>query len=202
MATGDYCTLAELKARLWPDDTTPDTVNDNQLTNVITGVSKEINIYCGRRFYSTTADETRYYSAQAEDILFPDDIQSITTLKVDYDGDRTYETTLDTGDYELFPLNASLDSEPYTWIEITPAGSEVFPTHKKGVQIVGKFGYCTTDHHPEDIREACLLSCLRLFKRKDAPFGVLGPTELGQVSVIPGLDPDVKRTLDHYRRLI
>jgi len=50
-----------------------------------------------------------------------------------------------------------------------------------------------------DIKEAATLKAIRLFKRKDAPFGVLGPTEVGQVSVIPGFDPDEKRILDEYK---
>lgn len=205
--TVEYCTLGELKTRLWPDDTNPDTVNDPVLTSVIKAASREIENYCGRRFYTTSADETRTYTTEDEQALWTDDIQSITTLKTDEDGDRTYEVTWATTDYDLLPENAADDGLPYTWIEITPLGNYVFPTHRKGVEIVGKFGYSAATKSsdttiPAGVREACLLQCVRLFRRKDAPFGVLGPTELGQVSVIPGLDPDVRRILDQYRKAV
>lgn len=206
--TVEYCTLGELKVRLWPENTTPDTVNDPVLTSVIKAASREIENYTGRRFYTTAADETRYYTTECTDVCYTDDIQSITTLKTDDDGDRTYETTWTViTHYDLCPLNAALDGLPYTWIEIAPLGSYSFPTQRKAIQIVGKFGYCAATKAgdttiPYPVREACLLSCLRMFKRKDAPFGVLGPTELGQISVIPGLDPDVKRILDQYRKVV
>jgi hypothetical protein len=43
---------------------------------------------------------------------------------------------------------------------------------------------------------------MRLYKRKDAPFGVVGSTsaEMGQLMVIPKLDPDVKFLLDAYKK--
>lgn len=200
MATGDYCTLDELKARLWPTSATPDDVDNTPLANIITAVSREIDNYCGRRFYTTAADETRYYTAADGDYLFPeDDILSVTTLKSDGDGDGTYEETWATTDYQLMPINSVLGGRPYTWIQRKPQGTRAFPGIANGVQIVGKFGYAATT--PAAIKEACLLNCVRLFRRKDAPFGVLGPNEMGQVQVIPGLDPDARRILDSYRRV-
>ncbi len=200
MATGDYCTLDELKARLWPTGSTPDDWDDTPLANIITAVSREIDNYCGRRFYTTASDETRYYSTEDPEYLFPDDdIISVTTFKTDNDGDGTYEETWATTDYRLEPVNAALGSRPYTWVTLKPQGVRSFPGIPNAVQIVGKFGYAAAA--PAPIKEACLLNCIRLFRRKDAPFGVLGPNELGQVQVIPGLDPDARRILDSYRRV-
>lgn len=195
----DYCTLTKLKAYIWPDGTTPDSTNDAQLTTTITAVSRWIDNFCGRRFYTTDADETRYYTAQDGDILFlPDDVLSITTLATDDDGDRTYETTWATTDYDLLPLNAT----PYTWIEITPEGDETFPTHRKGVKIIGKFGFCLTTQLPAAIEQACLLQCTRIWKRRDAPFGVVSNPAGGSMRLISDLDPDVQQSLEPYRRVV
>ena len=202
MATGDYCTLPELKADLWPPGSTPDSTDDVTLENIITSVSRWIDAYTSRRFYTTAADETRYYTAPAGGVLFTDDILSITTLKTDEDGDRTYEITWATTDYDLLPLNASLESQPYSWIEVTPNGAYSFPTSRKGVQIVGKFGYCATASLPQAIQRACLLQCLRIFKRKDAPFGVISNPFGGDMRVLKDLDPDVQALLDPYRRVV
>jgi hypothetical protein len=94
-----------------------------------------------------------------------------------------------------------LDSYPYTWIEVSPNGAYAFPRQRKGVQIVGKFGYCTATNQPEAIQRACLLQCLRLFKRKDAPFGIIN-NPMGATELKDRLDPDVKALLDPYRRYV
>jgi hypothetical protein len=165
------------------------------LDSVITAVSRLIDQYCGRRFYTTSSDETRYYTAvDAGLFLCPDDIVSLTMLATDGDGDRVYEDTWAATDYDLEPFNASLDSQPYVRIRVTPDGLYSFPTIRKSIKLVGKFGYASTT--PAMIKEACLLQCERLFKRKDAPFGVLGAGGMGQAMVLSSkLDPDVELML-------
>lgn len=194
-----YTTLALLRARLGFAST--DTIDDTMLEAIIMAVSRWIDHRTGRRFFSTTNDETRYYTAEFDDVLFcPDDIISITSLYTDGDGDRTYETTWAATDYDTEPVNASLDSQPYTRLRITPAGRYSFPVGVgKGVKITGKFGYGATA--PGLISEACLLQSERVYKRKDAPFGVLGAEGMGQLMVVPKLDPDVDMMLMGFRRL-
>lgn len=195
--TNGYCTLTELKKRTGHD--LGDAGEDAILESVINAVSRLIDRYTGRRFYTTATDETRYYTAKERDYLSPgDDIISITTLYTDNDGDRVYEYTWAATDYDLYPANAALDGKPYTWLELAPNGDYVFPATPRGVKIVGKFGYAATT--PPDVKEACLLQCHRLFKRKDAPFGVLGSDALGQVVVINRLDPDVQELLSGVTR--
>ena len=197
--TNGYCTLAQIKARLDIADFQDDAI----LESVIQGVSRSIDAMTGRRFYSTTADETRYYTAQFGDVLYVDDLLSITTLKTDDDGDKTYENTWTTDDYDLLPDNAALEGRPYTRIDLAAYGDYTFPIGtRKGIQIVGKFGYCATDSHPDVVREACLIQAARIWKRKDAPFGVTGSPEMGQMSPISKIDPDVELLLRGVTRLI
>jgi hypothetical protein len=196
--TNGYLTLAELKHRLGLNIGT--TSDDADLENIITAVSRLIDARCHRRFYTTDSDETRYYTAEESDYLMPgDDIISITTLYTDNDGDRTYEYTWTATDYDLCPVNAALDGEPYTWLETAPNGDYVFPRTRRGVKIVGKFGYAATA--PALVKRACYLQCQRVWKRKDAPFGVMGPNEFGQQTVITRLDPDVDEMLVPVTRL-
>jgi hypothetical protein len=200
MATGDYCSLPELKYRIWPDGTTPDSENDTMLASIITAVSREIDNLCGRRFYTTTADETRYFTTSDKEYLFPNlDIVSITSLKVDYNANRTYSVTLGTDDYDLEPANASLDSKPYSWIRISPLGSEVFPTHSKGVQIIGKFGWSAV---PSAVKEACLLQALRVWTRRNAPFGIISNPVGGDMRLLTQIDPDLQLLLYEYKKWV
>lgn len=193
--TNGYCTVAQLKLQAGIDDVIDDTI----LENAINSVSRWIDNYCWRRFFSTTADETRYYTPQGGGVVIPDDIVSITTLKTDDDSDRVYETTWSaTADYDLEPVNAALDGWPYTKICVNPNSSKYFPKVKRGVEIVGKFGWSTA---PAEILQACLIQSARIFKRKDSPYGIAGTTQLGVLQLIPGLDSDVKAMIDQYRRV-
>ena len=203
MATGDYCTLDELKRDLWPDDEIPDGVNDEVLKDVITGVAREIDIYTGTCFYDPGSDDTRYYTAEDSRKCWIDPATTITSVATDDNLDRTWATswTEDTH-FETWPYNANaLRGLPYARIDRIPLGDYSFPRSAKAVKVVGRFCYnasADAESTIADVKRAAILQCVRLFKRKDAPFGVLGPTEIGQVSVLPGLDPDVKRILDNY----
>lgn len=199
--TNGYTTLALIKARLWPTGVTPDTSEDTMLENIIMAVSRSIDNYTARRFWVNSNDETRYYRAQSRQRVLPDDIVSVTSLATDADGDGTYEDTWTTADYNLLPVNASLDSIPYNLIEVTPDGDYSFPANanRKAVKVVGKFGWSTA---PYPVQEACIIQSIRLFRRKDAPFGVTGGGEMGQAVVIAKLDPDVEMLLRPYVRIV
>ena len=158
-----------------------------------------IDNHTGRRFYAETG--TRYYAPISIDEVYTDDIISVTSLKTDDDNDGTFETTWSASDYHLMPFNAGKNGHPYTRIETSGYGSYSFPVGtKKAVQIVGSFGYATTA--PKPVAEACKIQAIRLFKRKDAPFGVIAGGDMQQSMTIPDLDPDVKMLLSPYVRRV
>lgn len=194
-AAGDTVTITDVT----------DVVDDRRLERAIEGASRGIDNYEGRRFYRNATDETRYYKAAFPDVLFcPDDIGTVTTLATDGDGDRVYEDTWTATDFDLEPCNAALDGEAYTMISRTPDGDYTFPVGvAKGVKVIGKFGYSATA--PDAIREACLLMAERLFKRKDAPFGIMGAGSLGVVRMVHKMiedDLELALLLAPFRRVI
>jgi hypothetical protein len=198
--TNGYGALATFKTRFGVSST--DTSRDTEIEAVIQAVSRMIDGYTGRCFFTSAADETRYFRAEDFENLFPDDITSITSLKTDDDGDGTYETTWATSDYRTLPANRSANITPILWITLKPNGSHTFPRQEAGVEIVGKFGYCTLANVPDVVKEACYLQANRLWKRQDAPFGVVGSAEMGTLNVIAKLDPDVELLLAPYRRVV
>lgn len=138
MAQNLYATRDDLKARVGIGDTGQDTTIDALLYSV----SREVEQWTGRRFYATTA--TRVFKPDDEDEITVDDLLSVTTLKTDHNGDRTYEITWSTTDYDLEPANAAQMSppQPYWRIEAAPLGRYCFPEDMpRGVQVVGKWGY-------------------------------------------------------------
>jgi len=190
--TNGYCTLAEAKTYL----NIADNVDDTPIEDAINGVSRQIDGWCGRRFYVNSADETRYYEPDDNRLWFPDDIVSITTLKSDDDTDGTFETTWTVStDYDLLPYNAALKGWPYTAIQVSNRGTKSFPKVRKGVQIVGKFGFPAV---PSDVKSACLLQLARIYQRRDTPLGAAGNAQVGFLRLQSELDPDVKAKLERY----
>lgn len=134
--TNGYITREMLKAEVAEGSTT---IDNERLDRVCYQASRIIDDWTGRRFYPRV--ETRYFSPRYSDVLWVDDLLSVSTLKTDTDGDRTYETTWLTTDYDLEPYNADDKSQPYTSIRLTPQSLRYFPLVRRGVEIAGTWGY-------------------------------------------------------------
>jgi len=184
-----YATVAQLKARMNITDTTDDVILDM----VLNGVSRQIENHCRRHF--DLKKTTRYFTAMNASACLVDDLSTLTTLATDNNGDRTYSTSWTVTDYDLWPFNAAEWSKPYTILNVAVNGDYVFPTFRKGVKIVGTWGWPAV---PTPVIEACLIQGARVFKRRDSPFGVAGAPEVGEIRIIPRLDPDVRQLLEPY----
>jgi hypothetical protein len=184
-----YATLQELKTWLGITGTT----DDARLELAIEAASRAIDMECSRRFFAETL--TRYFMATAPlRVDLDDDLLTVTSIAIDTTGYRAYKT-LQVSDYELEPEVA-----PFRQAYIAPGSQEAFPVEaRRGVRIVGDWGYNATGSHPQAINRACLLLATRYFKRKDAPFGILGTPELGFMRVT-SRDPEVRALLQPYRR--
>ena len=200
--TNGYATLNEFQE--WIRAEGLDAPDDIVMENLINATSRGIDRACWRRFYATT--ETRYYTAERSDFLQVDDLLDISgvsgTVKTDNDGDRTYENTWATTDYDLMPFNASLDGEPYTALQITPNGDYSFPTISKGVELKAFFGYSSTT--PAGINEACLIICNDYYKKRfgENASGVATITGAGVVITPQDFPKAAKNILDQYRKPI
>ena len=181
-----YATLASLKERLYITGTKYDTV----LEQVIEAASRQIDGWCNRAFPS--GEGTRYLTADnAGMVILPEDLHAVTEIAPDRDDALVYET--------VWPLDAVLlmpFQTPYAVLRPRPGYS--FPLHRHAVRITGSWGFGATI--PAAIREACLLQAARLYKRKDAPFGVTGSAEHGQLQTISRVDPDIKELIEPFIR--
>jgi hypothetical protein len=183
-----YCTLQELKQSLQVTDA----LSDVDLERALDAASRAVEGFTGREFFLRTATTRLYYPEDGHRVLTPD-LVSVTTLKVDEDGDRTYAQTLASTDYELWPL----DGPPYQEIRTWPLSSETFVPGRY-VQVVGSFGCLVAGAAPVAVRQATLLLASRYYKRGEAPFGVLGNTDLGTYQRISKEDPDVATLLQPW----
>ena len=191
-----YCTLAELKEVLRISDT----VDDTMLESRIAEASRVIDNHCDRRFYADATATARIFQANADDLVFVDDISTTTGLvvKTDSSGDGTYATTLTGSQFQSEPLNAAAKGLPITRIGATIPGT--FPTRATpaGIEVTAKWGWPTV---PAPIRSAAVLLAGRLVKRGDSLLGVAGFGDLGAITV-RAIDPDVERMLRPYRNAV
>ncbi len=192
----DYITLEEIKGSL---ELTGLAYKDDDLREAITAASGGIDNYCGRQFSSGGTADIRYYTASNPSYVEIDDASAVTLFETDYDGNGTYETSWTvTTDYVLDPPNNPAIGLPYTKIRVAyPGTSKRLPYYANGVRVTGTFGWSSA---PAEIKRATRIMAIRLMKRTDAPFGVVG---LGFDNVgvrIPTIDPDLKFLLDPYTK--
>lgn len=189
MAETTYATLEDFKARF--DITSAD--DDAIIGQILEAASRQVDGWCGRVFPDAAGDgTTRRLTADSHCLLIlPDDLHSITSVAVDRDGDGVFETPWEVTD---------VDTQPYPgpWQVLRPRNGKSFPTHRYAVQIVGEWGFGV--NVPAPIREATLLQAARLFKRKDAPFGIAGTVDHGQLQTISRVDPDIQELIKPFIR--
>lgn len=199
-----YITRAELKETLEID--TGETYADDDIDMACSGASDIIRGYKNTRYHPTT--ETRVYSTPSRHrsyrVGYPrvchvpiDDLNTMTSLSVDLDGDGVYETAWTDGvEFWLEPANAAADGIPYDRVVLRPQAGQVLPYWPHGIQIVGSFGWAET---PDRVRQAAKILAARLLKRaRETPYGIV--TVIGEAVAAARLgriDPDVAASLDN-----
>lgn len=182
MALGDpYATLTDVKDYI----RIPNAGNDFDalLTHAIESISQEIERHCNRQFNNTTTPSARTYEPTTPYWSYVDDFHTTAGLvvKVDADGDGVFETTVPASDYELEPFNGIVDGqEGWPFQKISLLGG-YFPRYarRKGVlQVTAQWGW---EAVPEPVISAFRILVAETFQLKDAPFGVVGSDQFGNV---------------------
>jgi hypothetical protein len=194
-----YATLPEVKqaARI----TASDTIDDNLLEISIESVSRMIDGYCERRFF-TAGTETRFYAASSSYVVNTDDIASTAvTIETSSGLDGVYDEIWQASDYQLEPLNRTATGLAFPVTRIRAVGDYVFPMDYQGetaVKVTGVFGFATAI--PAQVKQATIIMTLRQFKRYDSPLGIAGWGDLGAVRV-GKFDPDMQMLLNPFRKI-
>ena len=193
-----YCTVEELKSRLQIGDT----ADDFEVTLAVQAACRSIDEITGRYFWR--GNDVRTYIPESIYSQTLDDLVSVTTLKVDRDGDGVFEESWTQGtDYALqvapgkYNPAAKGEQWPYTAAVVAQSG-KLFPftwvmTHLDRIQVTGVFGWPAV---PLAVKQAALIAAADLFRLKDAPFGVAGFGEFGAVKITA--NPRVMSLLKRY----
>lgn len=190
--TNPYCQVTDLRTQL---DDSSSKIDQALLERVINATSRAIERYCGgRRFWQDPSPVSRLYRPLDSDVLDVDDISSSAGLVVATGSG--FSTVWATTDYQLEPLNADKDDMAFAWTRIRAVGANAFDVFspQATVQVTAKFGWSAV---PEEVKEACILKAVHLFKRKDAPFGFAGFADFGPVR-ISRQDSDVVELLHDF----
>ena len=199
-----YAATSELKTYIGLSGSAQDT----NLDNALQAASRLIDQYTGRRFWQDSSATSKHFTPINEFYLEIPDLSTTTGLEVKLDttDNGTYDTTLtlDT-DFFTIPINPEVNYvdggttyyKPFTELRILPTrSSERFdPKVPKNVKVTGKFGWSAV---PQAIKQATLIQGLRFFKRKDAPFNVLGNEQTGQIEIFSKFDPDAKQLIEDF----
>lgn len=186
-----YITVPELKGHIQAvDGATFTNADDVNLQIAIRASCEWLEDWFDTTFYART--ETRYYSPEFSDLLYVDDLLTVTTLRTDSTDNGTYDTTWATSDYTLEPRNAQngRKPKPYRQIRVNRNGDYAFLRFEYSTEIAGTWGYCTIDNVPGEIKQFVLLMSHRLWKRKDAIFGIAGAPQLNTQVVQARVEKD------------
>jgi hypothetical protein len=125
------------------DNQALDSVDQETVMRTLDAASRRTEQIARRVFYSETA--TRVLNGSGRDWMWIPDLLSATSIKLDEDGDRTFELTLASAtDYYLKRRGfRDEDALPKTVLELdTLNGSRaIFPRLRRLVQIVGRWGF-------------------------------------------------------------
>lgn len=195
-----YADLADVKATI--SIAGADTFVDNDLERAISAASGGLDDELGRSFgQSEDANDVRLYSPGISAVtgeLAIEDLIELTSLRVDPNGDGTWETwTLDT-DFRLEPLNAAVKGRPWELVRALPG--KRWPRNQLGlVEVTGKFGWVDV---PAQIVEATgLIAEQILIRKRQAPLGVItSGTDVGAVAYIARNDPQVAGLIQRFYR--
>ena len=122
--------------------------DDIRLAAMIESVSRQVDGYCNRHFYTLAA--TRYFDGDGSGTLRVHDLVEIDAggLAVDVDRDRQYGAIWSPSDYDLYPPNVDPtgghdSSGPYSSV-VADGDDDArrrFPAGRRTVRIAGQWGF-------------------------------------------------------------
>ena len=192
-----YITTDALKASL---SLTGQTYADADIELAISSASSQIEEQCNRRFtLDLTNTNQRLYRPNGR-LVNVDDVVDVQTVEIG-PGDGTFPTVLTLNlDYELEPLNAAADGEPWTMIRLKHRYAFHDFCRERQVRVTGQFGWLAV---PDLVQSATSLLAARYVRRiREAPFGVLQVGLDGQPARIAQSDPDIAAMLIPLTRFL
>lgn len=195
----NYCTVDDIKVTL--GDTEWDASYDRLLTRLTEAASRLIDRATGRDAgaYYAASDTTRYFDGSGRREQWIDELAAApTSVSVAESGDLGSYTAWVASDYIAWPYNDT----PILRLDVDQlyGTKSLWYHYPRSVCVVGKWGFSAEP--PAEVQMATVIQAVRWFKRGQQAFRDVGAiAELGQLSYVKALDPDVIEIIKHLRRL-
>lgn len=188
--------------RDWLGQEDGDTYDQTNMTTAAAAADRDVKTWCRREFEDAGSASVRWFERLSSTVVLVDDFHTSTgfVLATDDNDDGTAETTWSASDYQLEPVNRTVDGVTWPYTAVRAVNGRRFPCNRRRTQVsvTAQWGFSETV--PGDVTLAALMQAGRLFRRKDSPHGVSGTGEFGVVRVAQRMDPDVQALLKPYRR--
>jgi hypothetical protein len=221
--TFSYASLEDFKAFLGVNDT----VDDVAIQGALDTATSAIEQYTGRVFWAQdTVATPRIFDADmgaagygygppgppfgwffgaswqipGVNRLHVPDVGVVTAIDLDLALDGSFSTSLPSSSWMLYPLNVGQPgvNGNYTQIRLRPTAPYAFwPGYQ--IRVTGMWGWPTADAPPQAVLAANVLLANRYWRRSGAPFAIWEGPQMGQLAILPTLDPDVVQLLGPYR---
>ena len=192
-----YALLEDVKDALRISDSR----DDVSLAGVIESASRAIDRYCDRYFGQSgtqSAPVQKLYRSRSGVVLI-DDLVTLTDVEVEFSGFAESFTSLGANAVLQQPVNAATATPPQPYTVLLAKPYTVLPPMPGWVRVSGVWGW---PEIPQQIRDACVLQSVRLFKSRDVPLGVMGGADMmGAMRLPGGLHPDARILCEPFRRL-
>lgn len=198
----DYLTLGQLKA--WPGAGIGSSDSDANLQAALSAASRTIDAYCKRTFWRTGVASVRKFQLLDPTHCAVDDIADQTTITFPDYPEWVLGTTIEAwpltppptwgrviDDVQQWPISSLIAQD--TWFDYW---QDIY-SQRGRLKVSAEWG---CPYIPDAVKMACYLLATRLFKRKDAPEGIMGWSDIGALH-IRSRDPDVAALLDPYSRI-
>lgn len=173
-----------------------DSDREDLLEQALTGASRGIDNFTGRRFWLDETPSARVVNPRRNVVcdeegshLLVDDIGDAAGLLVEVGRGSSWTDV--TASVEAEPTDALDKDEPVTKL-LYLLGLWRYAAGQR-VRITARWGWPVI---PDVVKTATLIQAGRLYKRKDSPEGILGSAEWGVVR-LARIDPDMQALLEH-----
>ncbi len=197
-----------------------------QIDVAIEAASRMIDEFCNREpgaFIADTSSSARVFTPVSFAQVYTDDISSSTvTVAADTTGTGVYDQTWQTGDYQLEPVNAIVKGRPINQLRavgakffpifdyaspwVTVGANRTFYAPGLAAPVINRIGQATVQVTatwgwpaiPMPIKQATIIQSTMLYQAKDAPAGLAGTPDMGQIRYPTGLHPSAVLLVKPY----
>jgi hypothetical protein len=220
-----YCSSTESQAWI-ADGKTFTQTQLLKIDVAVEAASRMIDEYCKREpgaFIADTASTARVFTPVSFAQVYTDDISSSSiTVAVDTTGTGVYDQSWTSSDYQLEPVNAIAKGRPIN--QLRAVGAKFFPIFdyaspwvtiganrtfyapgavapainrvgQATVQVTAAWGWPAV---PTPIKQATIIQSTMLYQAQDAPAGLAGTPDMGQLRYPTGLHPSAVLLVQPY----